>query len=170
VNTECIVRAYRINGLRGVKTGVLIPSRCFEECLKDLALFNDLARMVKELLILVGEVRGVEPYLSGVAWIGESPICINCDVIEFTIGLYTLKSIKKASQCVFVNNKLIGCRFNNQEYIVRCDCSETPLGSVDYNEVIKVVREIREELTSSSTGNSCFLWIYVEGKLMYWQL
>ena len=167
----CIIELYRIRGTR-YPLGLMGPIKCFKSHLRDVLVHDELLKLISKSLESIGVVEGIDPFISGIAWIGETPLCSNCHVLEFVRGVYDIKVIKYSSQCIFTKDKLIGCRFKDQRTLINCECRELEISklSLDYLiDIIKtVVKTLREDHRMRSS--SAFLWMYYDGKVVYWEL
>ena len=172
MSSTCKLRIVKLS-LASDVVGMIVPSTCYTNLMKQLISDDYLLRTILRKSSIIGEVDNVDPTLSGLALINEGPYGSNYSYIEFVRGVYIpLKSIRPV-QCFLKNDVLIGCRIPKQQIYIDCKCEEHEYNSYVFKNELnmkKIISLIKSYIRPHFRTHERYLWLYSEGKLLYWLL
>jgi len=171
---SCKCKLYIIKlDLASDAVGIIAPSICYINLMKQLISNDYLLEIILRKSSIIGEVDNVDPTLSGLALINEGPYGSDYSYIEFVRGVYIpLKSIRPV-QCFLKDDVVIGCKIPRQQIYIDCKCEVHKYDSYIFKDDLsmrKFISLIKSYVRPHFKRHGKYLWLYSDGKLLYWSL
>ena len=178
-NDHLMIQQYEVTILKvrsnGEVTAIFVPTKCTKELLSSLVPeeLEDILTLSTSLVAVVMCRSRDDVKFSGIVWLSRGPLGSKYDYVEFSEGLYIPISDIVPTSCVFMNGKLIGCRYGLQKTVLLCDCSRARIKYInDTNKFLPIISKVMKELRDTfGIDKGIYAWVLMRnGNICFWEL